>query len=121
MTVSTGKNNLNFILQQFRKDEKSNGETHRILESKRGNRKRTQGRKRLKIKEGLEALVGIVPGLLKAEVGIGIPENGWDLCLYTEFDNKEHLTAYRDHPAHKKVQEFVHQVITERVACDYVI
>ena len=75
----------------------------------------------LKIKEGLEALIGIVPGLLKAEVGIGIPENGWDLCLYTEFDNKEHLTAYRDHPAHKKVQEFVHQVITERVACDYVI
>ncbi len=74
----------------------------------------------LKIKEGLEALVG-VPGLLKAEVGIGIPENGWDLCLCTEFDTREHLDAYRDHPAHKKVQEFVHQVITQRAACDYIV
>lgn len=75
----------------------------------------------LTIKEGLEALVGVVPGLLKAEVGIGIPENGWDLCLYSEFDSKEHLEAYRSHPAHKKVQKFVHQVITERAACDYTV
>lgn len=75
----------------------------------------------LKIKEGLEGLVGVVPGLLKAEVGIGIPENGWDLCLYSEFDSKEHLAAYRKHPAHKKVQEFVHQVITGRAACDYIV
>ncbi len=75
----------------------------------------------LKIKEGLEGFVCGLPGPLKAEVGIGIPENGWDLCLYSEFDSKEHLAAYRKHPAHKKVQEFVHQVITGRAACDYIV
>ena len=59
------------------------------------------------MKQKLEALVGVVPGLLRAEVGVGF--NGYDVALYTELD----------HPAHCKVKEFVHSVICERVCCDY--
>ena len=59
------------------------------------------------MKQKLEALVGVVPGLLRAEVGVGF--NGYDAAL----------AVYADHPAHCKVKEFVHSVICERVCCDY--
>lgn len=72
-----------------------------------------------KVKHDLEALVGIVPGLLKAEVGIGFNPKGYDACLYSEFDSKESLEGYQDHPEHVKVREFITAVRTERAVCDY--
>lgn len=74
-----------------------------------------------KIKEGLEALVGKIEGLLSAEVGIGFNTNGYDLCLYSEFESKEALEFYQNHPLHDNVRQFVHKVISERVVCDYII
>ena len=62
------------------------------------------------MKQKLEALVGVVPGLLRAEVGVGF--NGYDVALYTELEDRAAL-------AHCKVKEFVHSVICERVCCDY--
>lgn len=71
------------------------------------------------MKERLEDLVGKIEGLLKAEVGRNInPEGGMDLCLYSEFTDMEALSRYRVHPLHKKVQEFVHAVISNRVSND---
>ena len=69
------------------------------------------------MKRRLEALVGVVPGLLRAEVGVGF--NGYDVALYTELEDRAALAVYADHPAHCKVKEFVHSVICERVCCDY--
>ncbi len=69
------------------------------------------------MKQKLEALVGVVPGLLRAEVGVGF--NGYDVALYTELEDRAALAVYADHPAHCKVKEFVHSVICERVCCDY--
>ena len=69
------------------------------------------------MKRRLEALVGVVPGLLRAEVGVGF--NGYDVALYTELEDRAALAVYGDHPAHCKVKEFVHSVICERVCCDY--
>ena len=69
------------------------------------------------MKQKLEALVGVVPGLLRAEVGVGF--NGYDVALYTELEDRAALAVYADHPAHCKVKEFVHSVICERVSCDY--
>ena len=60
---------------------------------------------------------GVVPGLLRAEVGVGF--NGYDVALYTELEDRAALAVYADHPAHCKVKEFVHSVICERVCCDY--
>lgn len=71
-----------------------------------------------KIKAGLEDLVGKIGGLLKAEVGVNCIEGGADLCLYSEFTDKESLAAYRIHPLHKEVQTFVHKVIETRIAND---
>lgn len=72
------------------------------------------------IKAGLEALVGKIDGLLKAEVTISVAPGtgGYDLCLYSELRDKEALAFYREHPLHKAVQALVHRSMSERVAFD---
>lgn len=71
------------------------------------------------IKEKLEGLVGVVPGLLSAQVGVNFNPNGYDLCLCSEFSSKEALDGYQCHPAHLEVKKFVHQVIRERAVVDF--
>ena len=72
-----------------------------------------------RIKQGLEALVGVIPGLLSLEVGKNVTPGEYDLCLVSDFTSKEALALYQGHPAHDKVRQFVHQVIEGRVAADY--
>jgi hypothetical protein len=71
----------------------------------------------LHMKELLEGLVGKVPGLLRAEVGIGF--NGYDVALYSELASREALAVYQEHPAHLEVKTYVHSVISQRVCCDW--
>ena len=70
------------------------------------------------MKQKLEALVGIVPGLLKLEVGENFTAGAYDVILYSEFESREALALYRDHPAHKECQKYVHSVISGRTAGD---
>lgn len=71
------------------------------------------------IKTSLEALVGVIDGIIKLEVGQNINPKGHDLVLYSEFESLEALHAYDAHPEHQKVREFLRKVIVERVAIDY--
>ena len=73
------------------------------------------------IKEKLEALVGVVPGLLKAEVGFDFRGSGEsaDAGLYSEFESREAFEAFLTHPAHKAVQPFVKEARSERMMLDY--
>jgi antibiotic biosynthesis monooxygenase (ABM) superfamily enzyme len=71
------------------------------------------------MKEKLEALVGIVPGLLSAQVGFNYNGGDFDAALVSELESREALEAYRVHPAHKEVQKFVHSVICGRTALDF--
>ena len=73
-----------------------------------------------RIKRELEALVGVVPGLLTMEVSRGMDLSAaYDLGLLSTFDTAESLKAYRTHPAHVKVAEFVHTAISGRTAFDF--
>lgn len=72
-----------------------------------------------KMKQMLEALVGVVPGLLKLEVNPNFNPNGFDVCLYSEFTGREALEGYQNHPAHLECKKFVHSVICDRTAADY--
>lgn len=73
-----------------------------------------------KIKEGLEGLVGVVPGLLSAQVVIHpIPSSTHSLCLITELDTPEALKAYAVNPDHLKVAGFVRSVTCNRACMDY--
>ena len=73
----------------------------------------------MKIKNGLEGLVGQIDGLLHAEVGVNYNGGEYDLCLYSEYRDREALLYYRDHEKHKEVQKIVHAAMTERAAVDF--
>lgn len=69
----------------------------------------------------LTDLVGVVPGLISAEVGFNCNPNGYDIALYSVLESKEALDGYQVHPAHLEVKKFVHSVITDRAVTDYEI
>lgn len=75
----------------------------------------------LHMKKIITDLVGVVPGLISAEVGINYNPNGYDIALYSVLESKEALDGYQVHPAHLEVKEFVHSVITDRAVADYEI
>ncbi|MCR5098258.1 MAG: Dabb family protein [Lachnospiraceae bacterium] len=58
------------------------------------------------IKEGLEGLKGVVPGLVDIEVKIeGLASSNADLMLDSTFENEDALKGYAVHPAHVKVAD----------------
>lgn len=90
----------------------------RLKEKALGNSKE-QNAKLIKTK--LENLVGKIPGLLKAEVGINFAQDdsASDVVLYSEFESKEALAAYQVHPIHKEAANFVLECRTERRVIDF--
>ncbi len=75
------------------------------------------------VKEKLDALTNLVPGMLALEVGIdiGLDAEASDVVLYTEFDDESALAAYQAHPQHKAVFPFIAAVRETRNAVDYTI
>ncbi len=58
------------------------------------------------VKDGLEGLVGTVPGLLRAQVVIGEMNSCTaDVMLDSAFESVEALNAYKTHPAHVAVAD----------------
>lgn len=57
------------------------------------------------IKEGLEGLVGIVPGLIEAKVIIDgrLASSNADVMLDSTLESEEALRGYAQHPAHLEV------------------
>lgn len=73
------------------------------------------------MKEHLENLVGVVPGLLKVEFVVEpISSSTHDMALVTEFDEVESIKGYSVHPAHVKVADtYVRPYVRNRVCLDY--
>ena len=65
----------------------------------------------------LEPLVGKIPGLLKMEVRRCY--QGMDYALYSEFESREALAAYADHPAHQEAKTHFWEMLDSRVCADY--
>jgi len=61
------------------------------------------------IKQRLEALKGQIEGLINIEVGIDFlhSEESADIVLYSEFESKEALIFYANHPLHKEIMPFI--------------
>ena len=77
----------------------------------------------LELKKRLEALVPLIPEIVKLEVGINVnpSDMAYDICLYSEFESMDTLNTYQNHPEHVKVGEFIGDIRTSRVVCDYEI
>lgn len=70
------------------------------------------------IKNALENLVGIIPGLIEMKIRPTM-DGKFDYILYSVFDSKESLELYKNHPEHLKVKPIVHGYIVDRVAADF--
>lgn len=73
------------------------------------------------IKEGLEALAGQIPGLLKIRVHTnGLNSSNADAMLETEFEDEASLKGYAVHPAHVAVADGkVRPNVKSRVCLDF--
>jgi len=65
----------------------------------------------------LEPLVGKIPGLLKMEIRRAY--EGMDYALYSEFESREAVTFYREHPLHLEAKSHFWHMLDSRVAADY--
>ena len=77
----------------------------------------------LLLKERFEGLAGLIPGLLKIEVGVDVSRIDYacDVVLYSEFDSHEALTAYATHPEHLRVRRELGDSRIARHQVDYVV
>ena len=75
----------------------------------------------LKLKQMLENLVVDIPSLLAMEVGININTRptSFDLVLVSDFENETALNAYRLHPSHKEVLEYMKNIVDKTAVVDY--
>ena len=69
------------------------------------------------IADQLEPLVGVIPGLTHMEIRQAY--QGMDYALYSEFESREALSAYANHPAHLAAKDHFWHFLDSRVAADY--
>ena len=70
------------------------------------------------IKENLESLMGVVPGLLEIKVQVkSLPSSNADVMLYSVFESEEALKGYSVHPAHVKVADTFVRPYTQVRSC----
>ena len=65
----------------------------------------------------LEPLVGKIPGLLHMEIRGAF--SGMDYALYSEFESREALANYAQHPLHLAAKEKFHHFLEKRYCADY--
>ncbi len=75
------------------------------------------------MKEGLEALVGVVPGLIEMQVEIApLASSNADVMLYSVLESEGALKAYAVHPAHVEAANTLVRPYTATRACmDFVV
>ena len=66
----------------------------------------------------LEPLVGKIPGLVAMEIRTCF-QGGMDYCLYSEFESRQALADYAEHPLHLEAKEQFFHLLSSRVAADY--
>jgi hypothetical protein len=72
-------------------------------------------------KELLDQLPREIPGIRSFTVGVNTADSpeAADLALVSEFDGWDALRIYQDHPAHRRVVDFLRAVRTERRVADW--
>lgn len=69
--------------------------------------------------DGLRALQGVIPQLLKSEVARNIGVGNYDAVLIAEFENMDALEVYKNDPRHVAVSSLCKSIREDRVAVDY--
>ena len=74
-----------------------------------------------KIKNNFLSMRGKIGGLLSVECGADVlkSERSFDFALVCEFENLESFKAYKTHPVHLPVKEYMHTVVESSKSCDF--
>lgn len=75
------------------------------------------------MKQGLEALVGVVPGLLELRIETApLASSNVDVMLYSVLESEDALKGYAVHPAHVEVANTLVRPYTATRACmDFIV
>lgn len=75
----------------------------------------------LKVKGMIEKLLDEIPELKKMEVGLNVNSkpSAFDLVLTSDFDDENGLNAYREHPEHQKVLDYLQSIMEKAAVVDY--
>lgn len=94
---------------------------HIVMWNVRGDDADSHARNVALLKSEFESLRGRVPGLLHLEVGIDESRIDYacDVVLYTEFESREALAAYAQHPEHLRVRRTLGDLRSARHQVDY--
>ncbi len=94
---------------------------HIVMWNLRGDDAAARARHAALVKAEFESLRGRVPGLLRLEVGIDESRIDYacDVVLYSEFDSREALAAYAEHPEHLRVRRALGDLRIARHQVDY--
>lgn len=96
---------------------------HIVMWRVRGDSTADRNSERLRVKRAFEALRGHIPGMSHLEIGVdeSAVDFACDVVLVADFDSRESLQAYANHPAHMRVRTELEGVRTHRHQVDYVL
>ena len=69
----------------------------------------------------LQALDGVIPQILRSEVGGNVKDGNYDACLIADFESLETLEIYKNDPRHVEVSKLCKSIREDRVAVDFEI
>ena len=69
----------------------------------------------------LQALDGVLPQILRSEVGVKVKDGNYDACLIADFESLETLEIYKNDPRHVEVSKLCKSIREDRVAVDFEI
>jgi len=75
----------------------------------------------VELKKMLNDLLADIPELKRMEVGLNVntKASAFDLVLTSDFDDENGLNAYREHPEHQKVLDYLQSVMEKAAVVDY--
>lgn len=96
---------------------------HIVMWKLRGETAEQQESARARVKTAFEGLRGQIPGMRNMEIGFDVSgvDYACDVVLFSEFESREALAAYANHPAHLHVREELGDLRTARHQVDYIV
>jgi quinol monooxygenase YgiN len=94
---------------------------HIVMWKLRGETAELQQAARARVKAAFEGLRGKIPGMRTIEIGSDVSgvDYACDVVLFSEFESREALAAYAQHPLHLQVREELGDLRTARYQVDY--
>lgn len=79
---------------------------HIVMWNIRGDTPEEKARNTQRLKAAFEDMRGRIPGMRVLEIGVDFSRVDYacDVVLYSEFDSRESLNAYAEHPEHLRVR-----------------